>query len=861
MNDFPDKLQAAFGRFQAQDLAGAARLCGEVLSEAPGHRDALHLLGVVRLAGGNAGEAVSLIGKALDGGAPDVAILENLGLAHLFLRNYAIAESKFREALALGAAHGSLYMRLGIALSSQGKLDDALTVLREAAARDPGVPDVHLNLGNTLAEHGEAEDALASYNRVLGLQPGHPAAHFNIGNLHCLAGRLDEAEASFKRVLAVAPGDEESLNNLGLVYQQKGRLEDAADCFKQALVHGKNRARARNNFGNVLRAQGRLEEAVTCYEQAIADAPTHVDAYVNLGTARMEQGRHDQAEALYRKALLISGRNFEAHCNLGTLLKLQGRLPEAVAQYRHAIDASPKRDIAHAGLADAYRRIADLDNAVACHQEAIRLKPDTADAHYELAETLILQGRLEGALESCGRALALKADHLPALAGMIHVRQHLCDWKGIEELWQRLREAIVRGDGGAIAPFPTLSMPSSPAEQLACARSWAQRELGPLTRSRSDLGFDFSRRERRGRLKVGYLSWGFNRHATAHRMAELFNLHDRDRFEVFAYAYGPEDGRPVHARLRSACEHFIDVAQESYVATAQRIHGDGIDILVDLSGYTPGTRTQILALRPAPIQVNWLGYPGTMGTDCVDYLIADPFTIPGDQEPFYAEKVVRLPDCYQFNERNREVSDRAPSRGACGLPEQGLVLCCFNQAYKILPETFDRWMRILRGVPGSVLWLAEANSRATENLRRAAAERSVAAERLVFAARADLPEYLAQYRLADLALDTFPSVSHATASDALWMGCPIVTRAGETFASRVAGSILINAGLGELVTQSAAECERKVLELATSPGRLKEIRAKLQASRDKCPLFDTPRFVRNLEAIYEQMFGEYLARR
>jgi predicted O-linked N-acetylglucosamine transferase (SPINDLY family) len=404
-------------------------------------------------------------------------------------------------------------------------------------------------------------------------------------------------------------------------------------------------------------------------------------------------------------------------------------------------------------------------------------------------------------------------------------------------------------------------MPTSPAEQLACARAWAQRELGPLALSRAALGFDFSARGVQKRLRVGYLAWGFHRHAMANRMAQLFEHHDRGRFEVFAYAYGPDDGSATRARLRGASEHFVDVSQESYFAAARRIYGDGIDILVDLTGYTFGARPQILAPRPAPIQVNWLGYPGTMGADWVDYLIADPFIISREQEPFYAERVVRLPDCYQINDRNREISDRVPSRKECGLPEQGLVFCCFNQACTILPETFDRWMRILRGVPGSVLWLAEANPRATENLRRAATERGVAAERLVFASRRDLPEYLAQYRLADLALDTYPYTSHATASDALWMGCPLVTRAGETFASRVAGSILINAGLRELVTQSAADCERKVLELATSPGRLKEIRGRLQASRDTCALFDAPRFVRNLEAVYEHMFGEYLARR
>ena len=850
----PDKLRAAFGRFQAQDLAGAERLCGEVLKDAPRHPDALHLLGVVRLAGGNADEAAALIRQALEGNPRDAAMLENLGVAQLVLRNFSTAETLFRDALIQGASQGQLYMRLGIALASQGKLADAVASLREAAARAPGVPDVHLHLGNTLAEFGQAEAALACYNRVLALQPGHPAAHFNIGSVHRSAGRLEAAEASFSRALAVAPDDADTHNNLGLVYERQQRLDAAAASYRRALALTPDHVHAQGNLGNVLRAQGRIDEAIACYERAIAVAPNHGDAYLNLGIARTEQGRYADARALFEKVLRLEPRSFEAHHSLGCLLALQGELAESVVQFRRGLEAAPDRANTHNELGTAYCRIGDLDSAAASHRRALELDPGYANAHYALAETLKLQGRLDEAMESYGRALALKPDHIQALGGSVHVRQHLCQWDGIEDLWRQVRETIATDTGGLITPFSVMSMPTTPAEQLACARAWAQRELAPFIAQRSRPAFDLSAPRQRSRLRVGYLSWGFHRHATAYLTAQLFELHDRGRFEVFAYAYGPDDKSTIRARLRNACEHFTDVSQESYVATAQRIYDDQVDILVDLTGYTLGTRPQILAQRPAPIQVNWLGYPGTMGTEYIDYLFVDPFIVPGNLEPFYAERMVRLPDCYQINDCRREVSDRVPSREECGLPARAFVFCCFNQAYKILPETFDRWMRILRGVPESVLWLAEANHWATENLRRAAAERGVAAERLVFAARKDLPEYLVQYRLADLALDTFPYTSHTTASDTLWMGCPLVTLAGETFASRVAGSILINAGMRELVTDNPGDYERKVLELATSPGKLQDIRRRLQETRDSCPLFDTPRFVRNLESAYDGIF-------
>jgi predicted O-linked N-acetylglucosamine transferase (SPINDLY family) len=298
----------------------------------------------------------------------------------------------------------------------------------------------------------------------------------------------------------------------------------------------------------------------------------------------------------------------------------------------------------------------------------------------------------------------------------------------------------------------------------------------------------------------------------------------------------------------------VDVSGETPFTTAQRIYDDGVDVLVDLTGYTLGARTPILALRPAPVQVNWLGYPGTLGTDCVDYLVADPVIVPPGQESNYTEKVVRLPDCYQVNDRRREVSERVPSREECGLPATGIVFCCFNQAYKILPDVFASWMRIMNAVPGSVLWLLESNRWAIDNLRRAATERGVAGERIVIAPHRPMPEHLARYRLADLSLDTFPYTSHTTASDALWVGCPLVTRMGSTFASRVAGSALINAGMRELVADSAESCERLAVELATSPARLQDIRRRLRESRDSCALFDTPRFVKNLEAAYENMF-------
>jgi protein O-GlcNAc transferase len=852
-------MREAVGRFQARDLAGAERLCMEILSESPRHPDAMHMLGVLRLTKGETDRAISLIDQALRENPRDAAIAEDLGVAHLAARNFEIAETTFRRAMTLGGSHGLLYMRLGIALASQGKLADAISALRSAAARSPEVPEVHLNLGNALAERNHVDEAFASFRAVLELQPDNPIAHFNIGNLHRMAGRLEEAAVSYGKVLALEPRDADTHSNLGIVYEQQRRLAEAERCYRQALALAPSHVHALNNLGNVLHAQGRLDEAAAACEKALALRPDFVSALLNLGDVRSDQAQLQAAQSLYERVLRLDGRNAEAHHGLGKLFMTRGRIIDAVAAYRRSLEIAPNVAPVHNDLGTALRDGGDFESAIAAYRKALAIEPQFVGALYNLAETLKIMGSLDEAAARYQQVLEREPRHPQALSGLTHARQHMCSWADFEPLWDRLRAEIDAGGDGQILSFSTLSLPTTPQQQLACATAWSRRHMEPVAATRPALGFNFSGRGRRDRIRVGYLAWGLHDHATGYWAPQLFELHDRSRWEVTAYAYGPDDGSAIRARIRGAAERFVDLRQESNAAAARRIHDDGVDILVDLTGYTFGTRSQILAARPAPVQVSWF-YPGTMGASCVDYFIADPFVVPPELERYFSERVVRLPDCYMITDRERPVSGHTPSRAQCGLPDSGIVFCCFNQVYKILPETFDLWMRIMRSVPGSVLWLAEANPWATDNLRRAATARGVAAERLVFAPRKPLPDYLVQYRLADLALDTFPYTSHTTASDALWVGCPLVTRVGDTFASRVAGSVLINAGMRELVTDNPGDFERMVLELATSPGRLQDLRRRLRETRDTCALFDTPRFVRNLENAYEEMFKAFLER-
>ncbi len=424
--------------------------------------------------------------------------------------------------------------------------------------------------------------------------------------------------------------------------------------------------------------------------------------------------------------------------------------------------------------------------------------------------------------------------------------------------WEEIARRLDR-EADLGSPFWMLLEATTPEQQLDYTRRWANAQFG--TSSGTSSGTSNGKRRsgnagdrpaeipgRPRRVRVGYLSSEFHEHAIAYLLAGVLEAHDRSHFEIHAYSYGPEDHSPMRARLRQACEHFIDIAREPDDAVVRRIEADALDILVDLKGYTMGARSAILARRPCPVQVNWLGYPGTLGASFIDCLIADGYVIPPGRESAYSERVVRLNHCWQSNDRKRPVAEPL-ARSEHGLPEPGFVFCCFAQAVKITPDIFARWMSLLRTVPGSVLWLAEDNARATQALKEAACAHGIAPERVVFSPRVPFARHLARYRVADLALDTFPYTSHSTASDALWCGCPLVALSGATFAARVSGSILTHAGLPDLITGSLDDYERLAHALATDSQRLEDVRSRVAAAQTSS-LFDAESFARDLERLY-----------
>lgn len=456
-------------------------------------------------------------------------------------------------------------------------------------------------------------------------------------------------------------------------------------------------------------------------------------------------------------------------------------------------------------------------------------------------------GQHAQAAESFDRAIALAPD-IPYLLGTrLHVNMQMCDWGHYQERLATVL-AAVKNDQPASLPFPLLALTPDPAIQQQAASSWI-RTTHPSPKQVQP----FAKRPSKDRLRIGYFSADFRQHPVAQLIAGLFEAHDRSKFEIYAFSSGPDTGDEMRLRLEQGFEHFIDVKAETDAQVIARARALELDIAVDLSGLTTGCRPSIFAARVAPIQINYLGHPGTMGAPYMDYVLADTTIITPESEPYFSEKAIYLPHSYQPNDRRRAVSSHVFTRAEVGLPTDAFVFCCFNNNFKITPETFDHWMSILRAVPGSVLWLLKASAHTEENLRREAINRGVRADRLFFAPKLPMDQHLARQKCADLFLDTLPYNAHTTTSDALWVGLPVLTCMGEAFASRVAASLLRAIDLPELITLDGQAFEARAIELATNPSQLKVLRDRLAVNRLQAPLFDIERLARSIESAYEQV--------
>jgi protein O-GlcNAc transferase len=664
-------------------------------------------------------------------------------------------------------------------------------------------------LGVTRAQAGRMDEALADIAAALALRPDDAEALLNHANVLKSLGRLEAALAGFDRALALKPGWPQAENNRGTVLQALGRHDEALADYERTLAAAPNNIEALNNRGSVLQDLKRPAEALASYDQALRLAPGFATAFNNRGTALLELKRFGDALSCFDRALALRSGDAQVVNNRGTALQGLMRYDEALAAY----------------------------------DQALALKPDYAEALNNRGATLQQMKRHEEALASFDRALSLPGQP-HAFGGAAMAALNLCDWSRTREIGAQLAQRIAAGE--AIPPWVLLGYSGDEMLQRQCAANVIAERFPHLPPPLATAAYGHAK------IRLAYISSDIGHHPVTNQVVQLIENHDRARFDVIGVGTNADDGSPQRRRLIAAFGQFYDAHQQQPRAIAQQLRDLEVDILVDLNGHTDGDHFDILSHRPTPVQAGWLGYAGTTAAPFMDYIIADHIIAPNAQA--FSETIAALPHCFFPSDSSRRVG-KAPTRAAAGLPDNGIVFCCFNNNFKLAAPVFAIWMRLLAAIPGSVLWLKQAGEAARANLQQAAQGHGVDPKRLVFAAGAPLDAHLARHQLADLFLDTLPYNAHATACDALWAGLPVLTCRGTAFAGRVAASLLTAAGLPELITESAADYEALALALVRDPTRLSALREKLASARATAPLFDTPRLARDLEAAYLRMLA------
>ena len=817
--------QKALSALNQRDFAEAERLFRKVLRGQPDHVATLNLLTVVLMGTGRFAEAEPFIAKAISINPESDAAYYNFGLILKRLNKPGEALQQFNKALSLNPAVAETWNNRGTVFNDQKQYADAIADFDRAILMKPSYSEAYANKGKSLSGLKRYDDALSAYERALSLNPGLAEAWLGRGIASAELKRFDEAFGAFDRALALKPDLAEAWLGRGQVFNRVARFDDAFAAYDKALLLKPDLAEAWLGRGTVLDELKRCAEAFANYEKALALKPDLAEAWLAYGNAFTSLRRFAEASAAYEKALALNPDLAEAWLGRGNVFAAFRRFDRASAAYDKAL--ALKTDLAEAwlGRGTLLERLERFDEAFAAYDQALHLKPGLKYA--------------EGA--------------------RLSAKINLCDWGNIEIESIHFSSAII-GQKLLTAPSSLLALPTSCADQFEVTKTFVADQVPfPALWRGETYSHD--------RIRIGYFSADLRSHPVAHLAVGLFEQHDKSRFELSAISFGPDDRSDLRTRIKSSVEHFIDVRDMPDHAVAELIRNREIDVFVDLTGFTADNRFGVLSKRVAPIQVNFLGYPGTMGADFMDYIIADPIVIPKEHFPFYSEQVVWLPDTYlpnayrsngakqQISHDRRDISQRAPTRAECNLPNSAFVFCCFNGSYKITPVMFDIWMRLLKAVPGSVLWLSKPNPTAEVNLGNEAELRGVSRARIIFAPRLpEISDHLSRLRHADLFLDTLPYNAHSTASDALWAGIPVLTCAGETFAGRVAASLVSALGLHELVTTSIRDYELLALKLAREPSFLAAIKTKLARNRATFPLFDTNRFARHIEAAYTSMW-------
>jgi predicted O-linked N-acetylglucosamine transferase (SPINDLY family) len=765
----------------------------------------------------------------------------------------AEAERLYRAELRRNGGNVDALRLLGLLCAQRGDLEAARQYFDRALGLNPERADLHFLRAEVSKGLGLQEQAIDGYRHALATRPDMAEALINLGDLLLLEGRAADALPLLERALQVRPGDTAALNNRANALQALKRHAEALECYDRVLQSLPGNADVLSNRANALLSLARFAEAEASCGAALERRAAHPFALLNLGRALVAQDRIAEGLECYDAALSIVPEEFDGWCERAMLLVELQRYVEAQASFEKALALRPDSSGTWSDLGAALYCQRLYKKAVAACDRALALENDNAKAHANRAHALRFLNRPEEAVSACETALGMNPQSPYIPGALASQKLALCDWRDHAATARRVVEGVCAGERSA-EPFDFLFVSDRADQQLSCAGIFARSNYPPRAEP-----LWRGERFQHERIRLAYLSGDFRDHATSYLLAGLLEKHDRSRFEVFGISIGPVEASPTAARIEAAFEHFMQVRERTDGEIAALLRRQEIDIVVDLMGFTNFCRPRVFAMRPCPVQVNYLGFPGTLGTECIDYLLGDPFVVPPGSERHYAEKVVKLPETFQANDGVHLAAERVPSRPALGLPAHGAVICAFNKGSKITPGMFDLWMDVLGAVEGSVLWLQGGTASMQSNLQREAKARKVSASRLVFAPVVPYAEHLARLRHADLALDTLPFNGGATTSDALRSGVPVITCPGDAFAARMSGSLLHAIGLPELVTSTLDEYRALAIRLAGNPELLAQTKRKLTANLLTHPLFDTDRFRWHIEAAYETMWQRYQA--
>jgi protein O-GlcNAc transferase len=771
-----------------------------------------------------------------------------------------VAEGLLKEIIRLQPGHIPALSVLSTFLVARGRLEEGRHYMRLAlAAYDqvlqtrPNLSEAWLGRAQLLSQFGRHTEAIDNLDRAVANNRELIPAHLLRAKLLADLGRHPEALDGIDKLLEIKPSSAEALVGRGNILFESKRYHEALDAYDRAGALNPALPEAWLGGGNVLNALQRYDDSLAAYDRALDSNPQLAGALLGRGNVLNALKRYDDALVAYDKAIGIAADFAEAWLNRGNLLNTINRHDEALAAFRRALALRPDFAEAWLGQGNVFILLKRYPDAISSYDRALAIRPDLIEAQLGRGNVFAVLKQHREAANAYAAAVTLAPEHPFTNGLLLHQKLLACDWPGIDALVEKIEQDLAAGQL-SVDPFILQGISNSPRSLQRCAELYSEGRYP----ARITQGFQ-QRALAHEKIRVGYCSGEFREQATSHLIAGVLEQHDQSRFEIYAFDNGWDDRSEIRRRINAAVHEMVEIRQLSDASALAAIREREIDILVNLNGYFGEQRTQLFTNRAAPIQVNYLGFPGTLGASYMDYIIADRHVIPEAHKPFYNEKVVYLPGCYQANDNKRRIAAKVPSRLECGLPKSGFVFCCFNNSYKILPDVFDRWMQILSQVEGSVLWLLSENQETKANLQREASARNVDPQRLIFAKPIPSADHLARHTAADLFLDTVPCNAHTTASDALWAGLPILTCIAESFSGRVAASLLHAMGLPELVTATLDEYERAAVDLALSPKKLTLMKDRLGRNRSTAPLFNTEMFTHHLESAYEAMFDRYRA--